>query len=92
MAQSTLWQQILTAPGDENLKSRYIQALKRAGDRKAEIFRLAAELQKFPPYYVQHEALARQYESSLEDWRTFRTHAHRPRLRLSSLWHCRSFP
>jgi hypothetical protein len=65
---STLWQQIIAAPGDENLKGQFVQALVQAGDPRAEIFRLAAELKRFPVYYVQHDQLARQYATNLELW------------------------
>jgi hypothetical protein len=69
MDTTTLWQHILTAPQDETLKAHYIQALAQADDRRAEIFRLAAELERFPSYYIQHEELSRQYESRLAEWR-----------------------
>jgi hypothetical protein len=68
MDSSTLWQQIIAAPGDENLKGQFVQALVQAGDPRAEIFRLAAELKRFPAHYVQHDPLAQQYATSLEVW------------------------
>lgn len=69
METATLWQQILATPGDEELKTRYIQALAEAGDPRVEVFRLAEQLRRFPGYYVQHEELSRRYESSLAPWR-----------------------
>jgi hypothetical protein len=67
---STLWRQIVAAPGDENLKGQFVQALVQAGDPRPEIFRLAAELKRFPVYYVQHDQLARQYAANLEFWQS----------------------
>jgi len=41
-----LWQMILTAPADAELKNRYVQALIQAGARRAEIFSLDAEFKR----------------------------------------------
>lgn len=69
MNPSTLWQQILAAPGDKDLKAQYVRALERTKDPRAEVFRRAESVLRFPIYYVQHDEMVRLYECSLSDWR-----------------------
>lgn len=69
MHSSELWAQILAAPRERDLQDHFVQALAREGDERAEIFRLAGELEFFTPSYVQHDPLKRRYEASLEVWR-----------------------
>jgi hypothetical protein len=41
-----LWQKILAAPADPDLKTQYVAALSEAGDRRAQIFSLATEYEQ----------------------------------------------
>ena len=68
---SEMWQQILSAPGDQNLRESFVQALQETGDPRAEIFRLADLLEKNPRWRNEdiYMALLEQYQSSLVSWR-----------------------
>lgn len=57
MNPSDLWQRILTAPADADLKTQYLEALTEAGDWRAEIFSLAAEYKRLRSgSYLDHAA------------------------------------
>jgi hypothetical protein len=42
-----LWERILAAPADGDLKTRYVEALTREGDWRAEVTSVAAEYRRF---------------------------------------------
>lgn len=71
MDTADLWQQILAAPGDENLKTQYVEALAEAGDWRAEMFHLAAEIDRLTrgSYLGPAAELKPRYERLLAEWR-----------------------
>ena len=66
-----VWQEILAAPTDADLKSRYVEALTRAGDRRAEIFPLYAEYKRLRSgsYLDRAQALKPRLDGLIADWR-----------------------
>ena len=68
---SDIWQQILNTPGEPKLKEEFVDALRETGDPRAEIFRLADEMEKNPRWRNQdkYDALLNEYLSSLASWR-----------------------
>jgi len=67
---SDIWQQILSAPGEQKLKEEFVNALKETGDSRAEIFRLVDEMEKKPIWFNKdmYDANMDKYKSSLVSW------------------------
>ncbi len=67
-----LWQQLLAAPGDEQGKTRYVNALVEEGDRRAEVLLVGAEIKRLRSIHQSHltHDLVAHYETLLPVWRT----------------------
>jgi hypothetical protein len=66
-----LWQMILAAPADADLKTQYVQALTQAGDWHADLFSLAAEYKRLRSgsYIDAAQALKPRLDGLIADWR-----------------------
>jgi hypothetical protein len=71
MNAADLWQMILAAPADADLKTEYVQALTQAGDWHAEIFSLAVEYKRLRSgsYIDRAQALKPRLDGLIADWR-----------------------
>ena len=71
MSPSELWQRILAAPADPELKTQYVEALTQAGDPHAEIFTLATEYKRLRSgsYIDAAKALKPRLDALLATWR-----------------------
>ncbi len=66
-----LWQRILTTPADAGLKTQYVAALTEAGDRRADVFALAAEYKRLRDgsYIDAAQELKPCLDALIADWR-----------------------
>ena len=71
MNPSDRWQRILSAPADAALKTQYLDALAAAGDRRAELFTVAAEYQRLRSgsYIDAAAALKPRLDALIAEWR-----------------------
>lgn len=71
MNAADLWQMILAAPADADLKTQYVQALTQAGDWRADLFSLAAEYKRLRSgsYIDRAQALKPRLDGLIADWR-----------------------
>jgi hypothetical protein len=69
MKSDAIWAQVLKAPADQTLRGKYELALRVEKDPRAAVFPAAADVERFPAYYVQHDAMMRKYEEALRPWR-----------------------
>ena len=71
MRAADLWDMILAAPADADLKTHFVEALTHAGDWHAEIFSLAAEYKRLRSgsYIDSAQALKPRLDGLIADWR-----------------------
>ena len=72
MQSSDLWLQVLASPSDKSLKDAYVEALKKEGDPRGEMFELSATVAdlKFKSLYGKIDPLMPRLNELLHPWRT----------------------